>query len=1720
MKKNSSKKKVYEYVDLTDDVPIQKLSILDQLRVILQRLTFDESSEMKQEDVLTKGEMELKKDLETFILEAIIPLREGKKRNVIFTIASEFQPVLESVITQKRFADYYRIVIEKPKPDYDNIHFFYKIKFSVKEEINSKKIIKKATAILLILCALQPFSSVYAEIANDYDKNGNITIYSEEELISTKKDDYKKQNNNENEEIISDIEQDLEDAEKARTSLSNVHISFDGAGYVSPWPLYIELTSDDINNKITNIETATRIEGTIITSINNAIEECRYKPKAAEVSFLSNLFKTYGFLQKPFALVDMSTFDSEPVSLFGNTGINQTDKKLVMDPNYTGEYIISPLEVIGNYTSTDIYSEKNTRAYELLGRDIDVVEENFAQESLMYDSNGKLTLSNDESVKVRQKSTYTINVMENTLIKSDVITALYKALDDSQYNIQVFYVPTEYDVPVQYSPLLSQAPMKDSVIKKGRYYSEVFITRTVPEKYWNSAFDDGIVDIQWEDDEFVKLERNENITIANFCVMLADYLALKGEAVITKEEEQMLLLGYGSKLPYELSNRQLTAIKYLLVRGIIEDNLDWSSNLTKDILLNMLVRAKYEDQRLTFKKVEIPYIKEALDAGYYPSSVSTIDTAMTDITMNIEYKTDRYDYVIPLEENKTKFVDKNGRFITDIKVSSNKISTELFGDTKFMNNWMPMLSNVEKKNRISTLEANGLIYNEDYFSFSLPSGLDDVGVYSFQDKKYFRAFSLTNANSHNQYYVEEGGGIYQRSKDKSACNLYWFDTDKQNLICKSGKKYSNTVISQWRKAVFYNKDGKKQTIYVVKKEDVDNKKISEDYEVDTDEEVNDLDSTTVWEDDESDTEPIEKDINESVEQKEEKNKQKQEYQDCIVLDGKVIERNEFDDYYIGKGNYPVYERIPFDTSVVSSNELMFYVDKERASILGEIAIEEVSNMSKNSPITKMSHVSASSILGESKINYLAKSNTKTPSNTKTSELEIEFKCSDITKLKWDGKELKDGFQGSNATCKLKDSGKGIYTLTISGDDPYGSYMSLLTTTGSAESNTTNFPVYVKDNKNVMVSTKWLQKKKLITSVQKMDDNKFLLFGQSQQIIIDKEKHRIITGSVICDVEESDPLIIYDSANDNAYIDYRAVIGIAQQWMLFKTTTGNISITVNDKIDSNKKYSTITPLLGESYSTQVMIDAPATKIEEKNEVYMNLEDTYSLSNYIIYKQRKSGAEGDYLIIFKPRVSKKDVVSERKLQSLLYITLPEQYTCSVYKLTADGIDDAMPKDKISPSKIIKRGEITNSNKKNLYDGYWYQLPVCGVDKFDYKAYMKGTTKNTGYILPYYALTAAKNLSKTNIKKDIEKGGTFCNYYILDCNLNLLNNSGKVQTKIPGELMNKKTLLLFQEAVALKLEDSGKKLSAINSWYSTHKNGEPIASSNGDKWFLNSGQGSFYDINLDAKKGKILEVKDGGIYQRKNNVKDSDISITPAIIMPSSFLYDLGTSSLENLEQRQSIVAIFYGSTMVQVDTEGLTDLTDNSEGDKKISFCGHSFNVTLNTTEEKREQQFKQIINTKKDVIWIYNIFANLEIGTFTSIKHGITDVEDMTSGARNNIFDWENWMLIHNLEDINDIMTIVIIFLLEIVPRIMFFFLLATATLGLVRNNKIVQKFCSNIVDIYKITSFGLVSIETINKGKIWVSITLAMAFLLMMNNFSLVRLIAWFFEQILLFLSN
>jgi len=156
--------------------------------------------------------------------------------------------------------------------------------------------------------------------------------------------------------------------------------------------------------------------------------------------------------------------------------------------------------------------------------------------------------------------------------------------------------------------------------------------------------------------------KNENMTLIDFCVYLAQVMHLQGEPVLTAAEQQMLVAAYGNRLPIAMSEDYYKTILYLVARGIVGDDIPVASfyePLTYRNMYVLLSRVADPASRLTFKYVTIPFDLSMAEEGFMPLTPSISNLSITDLEIEIS-NSGYYDILVKKDDN-TLFLNKSGK---------------------------------------------------------------------------------------------------------------------------------------------------------------------------------------------------------------------------------------------------------------------------------------------------------------------------------------------------------------------------------------------------------------------------------------------------------------------------------------------------------------------------------------------------------------------------------------------------------------------------------------------------------------------------------------------------------------------------------------------------------------------------------------------------------------------------------------------------------------------------------------------------------------------------------------------------------------------------------------------------------------------------------------------------------------------------------------------------
>lgn len=437
-------------------------------------------------------------------------------------------------------------------------------------------------------------------------------------------------------------------------------------------------------NTVISMDGLKTIKGTVLRSINQRNVNIPFKPDNAIAVTIANVLKG-----------DKYNFGTVALSDFSTDGVSS-------DKEYDG------IQKLGNIPLT--------KEEYLLGGDILIKSDSYNFSSDTY--------------------SFTTITEDNIITLQEAIMMIYKSIGQSQYKHSFQFSPRgTYPVPIGETSFVELVPDVFAAVDNTRYYTDVFSTRSIAEAYWRAATTDKLL-IRNQD-------RDDIITLADFCYYLFTKMDREKEPVLTEEEMEMLLVAHGRELPIYLDSNQLGAVKHLIARGITESDLDYASPLKIEDALRLLMRAKFPETRLTFKNVQYPYISELVKKGYIPMDMKLEKPMLMDVQiMPINAATiSDLDYYIEVSPN-TLFHSamEPSRVLTDLYVSS------IYGD----------ISDYAFPGTFVKLVDNGR-----YYHVRVPiSIIDDTKAYN-SSLECFTLNSAVASDVPENLSIPYGGGVYK-----------------------------------------------------------------------------------------------------------------------------------------------------------------------------------------------------------------------------------------------------------------------------------------------------------------------------------------------------------------------------------------------------------------------------------------------------------------------------------------------------------------------------------------------------------------------------------------------------------------------------------------------------------------------------------------------------------------------------------------------------------------------------------------------------------------------------------------------------------------------------------------------------------------------------------------------------------------------------------------------
>lgn len=147
-------------------------------------------------------------------------------------------------------------------------------------------------------------------------------------------------------------------------------------------------------------------------------------------------------------------------------------------------------------------------------------------------------------------------------------------------------------------------------------------------------------------------------------------------------------------------------------------------------------------------------------------------------------------------------------------------------------------------------------------------------------------------------------------------------------------------------------------------------------------------------------------------------------------------------------------------------------------------------------------------------------------------------------------------------------------------------------------------------------------------------------------------------------------------------------------------------------------------------------------------------------------------------------------------------------------------------------------------------------------------------------------------------------------------------------------------------------------------------------------------------------------------------------------------------------------------------------------------------------------------------------GNSGIYVYGAESVGVNTIDDSTNSTTVNmtdtdpgyLVDWDAFTFGRLVTKLDDLSTIWLIFVLNILPRIAMIFFFVLMILSLVSDISIVKKFCHNVFDVYKFLTVGHVTVDSVNLKRLFIQSIVALSVFFMIMDGLLFQFILWVAE--------
>lgn len=583
------------------------------------------------------------------------------------------------------------------------------------------------------------------------------------------------------------------------------------------------------------------------------------------------------------------------------------------------------------------------------------------------------------------------------------------------------------------------------------------------------------------------------------------------------------------------------------------------------------------------------------------------------------------------------------------------------------------------------------------------------------------------------------------------------------------------------------------------------------------------------------------------------------------------------------------------------------------------------------------------------------------------------------------------------------------------------------------------------------------------------------------ILIDTLRNRIAVNNIIYDVPAEEPLIVKSEINgQESYL---------VNWRAFQGWYGNFTSSVNQKGE-------ITLNINNYKYKEGGINATGCE-KQVTDNGCSIEDMFtgniahSLYTFVKYEDRANNKREELRLfpLYAPYLQSSFVlhVSEQNTAKL-YVARPKPFGNDVAQdVGADDFKntfDVSLKDNyyLTSTMLIENNDFYKMSFAELLN----ELKEKEAKEFQGKIFYETTTNRYYYILPTFDGTKIKTngaavttteynsmdktmfdgLRETTLPLCVSRTGTV---YSTACN----TYEGLPYGAVP--------LYALKESIAINAIDASN--STLSQDFETS---------------INNGGRDYTYYSLLTYNRTVVGTGDINGYV---TMKDTNVHLYPTGL-PYAAMHVPTMKFSELIEQGQSVTNILQGSLV------GKCGLNQNNKTEYKPFSTGFGVGAMSFTPIGSNDTCYLVCGSTKQQYLAIDNVYFEYT-SDYDNANGDDLRRKDLVNANQPGKIDWDEYTFNTLIHDIDNGLSILLIIVLNIIPRIGLFVFLILITLATISNVKPWKRFCTSIFDPYKLLTFGHADVNTVDSKRLLITSIIAMAVFALFMDGTLIHVLTW-----------